>query len=111
MRRYAMPAGDEIVFEMRLPSGEPGLRGTGHSVEVLITRGLLVEVRSPSSGRLLRAGSWNLCSVVWGPGEELCSTALEMVDATVDAVTKLFVRGYFDASWLEARARYEIGAF
>jgi hypothetical protein len=103
---------EEIYFDMRLPSGEAGLRGTGHPVLVRMTPDLAVEIISPSSERVILSGVWNLCSVVWDKApEELCPTALDMIDATVEQITKLFSRGYLDGKWLTPRARYEVGTF
>lgn len=107
---------DVLEVEMVLPSGQPGIRHYGQRVLVRIDRDLGVEIREAVFGeRVLLSGGWNLCSVCWAEqaenvsDRELCSTALEMVDARVAATVKLFSRGWLDASWLTPRAQYEVG--
>lgn len=108
--------GDAIEIEMVLPSGQPGLRLVGHAVMLRIDPEFAVEVVSPSSGRVLLRGAWNLCAVCWDLPEnrfdhELCWTAIEMLDERVARVANLFRISWLDASWLTGRARYEVGAW
>jgi len=105
---------DVISIEMRVPSGQLGIREHGQRVIVRIDRSLGVEVREAVFGeRVIVDGAWNLTAVVWDlPHEviewELCPTALEMIDAQVKATIKLFRRYWLNASWLDARAQLEV---
>lgn len=113
--REAVVVDDVIEIDVVVPSGKAGLRLVGHPVTLRIDRDLGVEVRSPSSGRVILAGGWNLCSVVWDRQSdvdlerELCGTAVEMLDARVAAVIELFRHRWLADSWLSPRARFEAG--
>ncbi len=116
MPLFSKVVGDEIEIEMVLPSGQLGLRSVGHRVLVAITPELRVEVRSPSSGRVIACGAVNLETMSWfdvystpEEGRELCETALQMIDARVETTCKLFRRGWLDSRWLSVRARLEVG--
>jgi hypothetical protein len=106
---YRRPEGDAIEIAFRLPSGQPGLRLVGHPVNVRIDRSLRIEVRSPSSERVILSGTWDYVNgICWeagayDPEAELAHTALEMLGALVESVIALFRRGYLDRSWLEER--------
>lgn len=108
--------GETIEIGMVVPSGKLGLRGIGHAVLVVIDPDLGVEVRSPSSGRVIARGGVNLGTVSWvgyfDPDEkdrELCMTALEMIEARVEATVKLFVRAWLSGKWLTHIGRMQSG--
>jgi hypothetical protein len=120
-RRWYFPlhtrlALDVIEIEMTLPSGQAGIRHYGQRVVVRIAPDLTVTVlEALYRHRVIVAGAWNHTNVVWDnlpevKDRELCVTALEMIDARVDATLKLFARGWFNAEWLQPLARWEVGA-
>jgi hypothetical protein len=97
-----------IEIEMVLPTGDE-LRPTGQLAVVSIDRDLVIKVRAPS-GRVIVTGAWNLISVCWESYlTEIAPTAMEMIDARVEATVKLFERGRLPGAWLNPRARYEAG--
>lgn len=120
MRRYYFPTNtplalDVVEIEMTLPTGELGIRHYGQRVILLIDRDFGVEVREAVFGqRVILRGAMNCGSMYWEnlSGDEktweVCRTALEMIEARLDATAKLFSRGWFDGSWLSQRARYEV---
>lgn len=111
---FTMPEGDAISFELRLPTGALGARHYGERVLVRIDREVGIEVVNPVFGRVVVRGGFNLGYVTWfdlpevEADWELCRTALEMVEAQVQATAKLFRRGYLDLRWLTERARWEV---
>lgn len=114
--RFTKPTGEFLEIEMLLPTGQLGLRHFGHRVVVRIDRTLGVEVLDAVfRSRVILSGGMNAGSMSWcnlptlESDWEVCRTALEMVEARVEVTAKLFRRGYLDARWLDARARYEVG--
>lgn len=103
---------ERIEIEMLLPSGQPGIRYAGQRVILIINPDLAVEVREAVFGtRVLIAGRWDCVnSVCWEPQpeEELCTTAIAMITARVEATTKLFRRGWIGRDWLSPSAKAQV---
>lgn len=100
---------DSIEWPMRLPSGELGLRWTGHYVLIRVNRELEVTVRSPSSDREIARAIVHLGSLHWiERGEELSDTAREMVEAAVCTHVLRVVRDAWAWEWPTPRQRFEV---
>lgn len=111
---FTMPQGDRIEIEISVPSGQPGVRHYGERVLVRIDRELNLAVVNPVFERVVLEGGVNCGIASWfnlpehEAEWELCRTALDIIDAQVEATLKLFRRGYLDPRWLSARARIEV---
>lgn len=105
----SLMASDEVEWLMTLPSGELGLRWTGHPVLVRLDRELEMTVRSPSTDRVLARAVVHLGSLHWiERGDELSDTAREMLEA---AVCRHVLRVLTDArayDWPTPRQRWEV---